>query len=165
MWDVSDAGYKACLTTDMDYNTDELNLDEVDDLCMKYNLKWRLMGNIMFVFSWCSKWYFKPFGHQEGQSIALFHHNSGVFKDIRDDLSNFHKQKIILYTPVDIITYINRHDNYKYTVERIGKEQDTRLEKAYKKIKKQGENNNAKNTYTNGVVRKKKTGKSKQKRI
>lgn len=56
--DVLDIKYKACFTTDIDYDTDELNLTILDEMCYKYNLKWRLIGNIMYIFSWCGKWYF-----------------------------------------------------------------------------------------------------------
>ena len=52
--------FKACVTTDVDYDTEELSLSEIDDMCDMYNLQWRLIGDILYIISWCGKWYFKP---------------------------------------------------------------------------------------------------------
>lgn len=117
--DEQQTKYKACVTTDLEHDTEELSLSEIDKMCEKYNLKWRLLGNVFQVFSWCGKWYFKPFGYQTRNNINLYHRNQGVY--LKDDLTFYHKQDVKLKTPYEIIEYIHRHDNFKYSKKRTSK--------------------------------------------
>lgn len=125
--------FEACITTDIDYNTDELNLDVIDEMCVKYNLRWRILGDIMQIFSWCDKWYFKIYPYNGVDPITLYHHNQGVYKT--DDLRYYHKQNKELFTPYEIIEYIQQHDNYKYSKERIEKVNNTKINKIFNKIR------------------------------
>lgn len=149
--------YKACISSDICTDTDELNLTKIDEMCNEYNLKWRLIGEYFYIFSWCGKWYFKPFDCQSEDPIILYHHNQGLYRT--ENLTSYHKQKVLVFTPYEIIEYIHKHDNFKYSQSRVNYISDrNNFENIFREIN--GGNKNGKNKNSVRTRRKEKRGKN-----
>jgi len=89
---------------------DETKINKMCSLCEEYNFEYNIAGNVIFIYTKISSWYFNIYS----TTIKLYHKNFRTQPYHGKFSGEYHVQYKHFSSPIAIIKYIKQHDDHKY---------------------------------------------------